>query len=372
MKKLSASLLCLILSATTAKALDFERACEPAQKTIVIGAVGDFLMHKPLQVTGYNSKFENLWRGVQSRIDEVSLMYGNLETPVAQGVTASKNVLPGHAAIFDNHIYSGYPMFNTHEKLLVGIKTSGFDILSTANNHSMDRGPIGVDKTIEALEKYQIPYTGTRAKGSATSFTKTISVDGFDLAFIACTFSLNGFTDPHDQVLECYSEKAKLLAEVRAAAKIVDAVIVTPHWGIEYTNAPTAREVALGKELIEVGAAAVIATHPHVIQPIRKHKTSDGREGAIIYSTGNFISNQQGQKKIGLMAFVGLSKGASGAWVNGVRYSPTYMVSAATGLKFLDQTSASSTYSDFVNQVMKDNHGFLASNEALLTNPECF
>ncbi len=373
MNKLIVRLVLISMSLPSlAQAIPFEAACEPAQKTLVIGAVGDFLMHGPLQVQGYNTRFESIWSGVQSRMDEVDVMYANLETPVAAGVTRGRQVTNGGVRpVFDKNIYSGYPVFNTHEKLLAGIKASGFDILSTANNHSMDRGPVGIDKTVDAIESYGIPYSGTRKRGSNKSFITYMHSGGFDLAFIACTFSLNGFNDPNDQVLECYSEKSKLIAEIKEAGRRADAVIVTPHWGIEYTNAPAARDVALGKELLEAGATAVVATHPHVIQPIRKHVTNDGREGVIVFSTGNFISNQQGQKKIGLMAFIGLSKSNKGTWINGVRYSPTYMGTAQSGLKFLDQSGAGSSFTTLVENVMKDKAGFLPSNAKLVTNPEC-
>lgn len=352
-------------------ALDFQRACEPARKQIIIGAVGDFLMHRRLQVQAYKQDFKSLWRGVQSRIDQSDIMYGNLETPSANGVTKSRKSNGIFDAKYDDNTYSSYPTFNVHNSLLDDIKASGFDVLSTANNHSMDRGSIGINKTIEALENRQMAFTGTRKSNTSTSYTAYVNYSFLKVAFISCTFSLNGFTDNSDQVLECFSEKSKLLSEIEKAKTQSDAVIVTPHWGIEYQHSPEARDKQLAKDILEAGALAVIGTHPHVIQPMERYITRDGRETAIVYSTGNFVSNQQGIKKLGLMVFLGLSSDGQSTWINGLRYSPTYFINEFQGLQFLEDIKQSDQFMPTVHKVMKDPKGLLSSREKLRTEPQC-
>lgn len=349
----------LLLLSVSASALSFSNACTPASNRIVIGGIGDFLMHKPLQNRGDQVGYEQLWKGVQYRINQVGMMYGNLETPIAPG---AKN---------GGKIYTGYPMFNTHPNLVQAIKMSGFDVVSTANNHVMDRNKSGINLTIENLMNAGLSFTGTRKSSTGGSFSTVVQRNGFKIGFVACTYSMNGFKDSADQVLECYSERNTLMAEVRSLKSRVDAVIVTPHWGEEYQHNPRPREKQLARDLIEAGATAVIATHPHVIQPIEKYVTSNGREGFIAYSTGNFISSQGGVKKVGLMVFLGLSKSGGRTWINGVRYSPVYMVNASSGVYFLDNTQAQNTYAKVVSKVLNDDHGYLGSKERLVTNPEC-
>ena len=117
--------------------------------------------------------------------------------------------------------------------------------------------------------------------------------------------------DRHNQVLQCYRDKAVVIDEVRALAvdPSVDAVIVTPHWGVENSHAPAPREKALARELNDAGATAILGAHPHVLQPWEKVVTRDGREALIVYSLGNFISNQPGDaQRTGIIALLELTK----------------------------------------------------------------
>lgn len=355
-------------------AMSFERACDSAPQTLVIGAVGDFLMHTPLQRSGNQNGYASLWKGVQYRINQVGeagLMYGNLETPIAPGINKGQRSTRDPGNEFDNSVYSSYPIFNTPPALLKGIHESGFHIVSTANNHALDRGAVGADLTIKQLEIHKLPFTGTRTTGTDGSFSKILYKNGFSIGFIACTYSINGFEDRGSQILECYRERSLLLREIQELRSRVDAVIVTPHWGNEYQHLPANQEKKLAREMLEAGATAVIGTHPHVIQPNEKYRTLDGREGFIAYSTGNFIAAQGGIKRVGLMIFVGLSKSGGHTWINGVRYSPTYMVGMSQGVYFLDNTPAQGQFRPFVDRLMNDPHGLLDSRSPLLTNPEC-
>src|SRR5690606_19519399 len=88
--------------------------------------------------------------------------------------------------------------------------------------------------------------------------------------------------------------------QIRTLAKRPDvhAILFTPHWGAEYQHTPDAKQKALAREVLDAGATAVIGTHPHVVQPIEKYTTQDGRETLIAYSLGNFISNQIGLPRL--------------------------------------------------------------------------
>ena len=334
---------------TTAGALTFSRACEPGEQ-LTLAAVGDVLLHQPLQTQAYRSPdtFGSLWRGVQDLIEGADLAYANLEGPAARGVTYGGREAVDPGMKFDKYVYSGFPAFNYHPIIAWDLKKAGFDLVSTANNHSMDRGPLGVDRTLETLDAAGLPYFGTRSREMAargsTSWSITTKKNGWNLAWIACTFSTNGLPDPKGQVLGCFRDTNLIEAEIRELSQnsSVDAVIITPHWGEqEYTHKVEASQRALAKRFLEAGASAIFGNHPHVPKPWEKITTSDGRETFVIYSIGNFVSNQQSlAKKTSAIVFLGLSKApGKKAWVNGATYVPTYMFSRPAELVAVDRSA---------------------------------
>ncbi len=313
----------LSLAATEVR---FNRACEAGQ-LYVVGAVGDLLLHGPLQRQAANLRsFESLWTEVLPYVRGVNIAYANLEGPAARGVVSSGREVRDPGWVFDGTVYSGYPMFNYPAQVAVGLKDSGFDVVSTANNHSLDRRALGADRTSEALQEARLPFTGTRARGATHPWGVVIQQGNLRVGWLACTYLTNGIPDPHDQVLECLKEKPAVLQELRRLRGVSDFVVVTPHWGDEYQPRPNDSQISFGREMINAGAGAVIGTHPHVVQPMEKYAAADGREGLIVYSTGNFVSNQgEVEKQAAVMVFLGLTKTNRGVHANGVKILPLRM-----------------------------------------------
>ena len=110
---------------------------------------------------------------------------------------------------------------------------------------------------------------------------------------------------------ECLFEQQDLVLdtiESLAGRRGIDGVILTPHWGYEYQHAPNDRQRALARAAIDAGAIAVIGAHPHVVQPAERMVSQDGREGFVIYSLGNFVSNQRElPRRSTLIALLGLA-----------------------------------------------------------------
>jgi hypothetical protein len=318
-------------------AISFSAECA-GEERVTIAAVGDFLLHGRLQQQAYASpeRFLDLWGEVADLLWQADVTYGNLEGPTAPGLAAPSRVVPDPGLVFDNRVYTGYPRFNYHPSLASDLLDSGIDVVSTANNHSLDRGPLGADRTIDALEASGLPFTGTRRRDRSGDWHTVTDVNGFRLAWVACTFSTNQIPDPNKQVLGCYTDTAALERLVRelAAAPDIDAVIVTPHWGIEYTANPRRREVDLAHRLLEAGATIVFGGHPHVLQPWEKYVTRDGRETFVIYSLGNFVSGQRDlPRRSTLILYVGLVRDADGvARVEGARYVPLHMTEVGSRL----------------------------------------
>jgi poly-gamma-glutamate synthesis protein (capsule biosynthesis protein) len=311
-------------------ALRFRRACEAGER-VTIAAVGDILLHPELQRQAYAEGWSSLWGRTTKWLDDAEVTYGNHEGPAARGVRVDGRLVTDPGMRFDDSVYTGFPKFNYHDSLERALRDASFDVVSIANNHSLDRGAVGLNRTLDAMDRAGLRHTGAIRSGSDDPWSARVVRDGFDLRFLACTYSTNGIADTRGQVLHCFKNRDKLLALVRSLSRRsdVDAVIVTPHWGAEFSDVPRTQEMRLAHELLDAGAVAVLGAHPHVTQPWEKYRTKDGRETFIIYSLGNFVSRHLQltlARRSSLLLYLGLTRGPDGkAFVNGVAYMPLYM-----------------------------------------------
>jgi hypothetical protein len=310
--------------------LGFARACE-ARERLVVAAVGDLLLHHELQIqaTRAATRFRVLWAGVEDILQRADLTYANLEVPLAAGVLRSGEETADPGLVFDRKVYTAYPRFNVHPSMAEDLVTSGVDVVSTANNHALDRGSLGADKTIAALKAAGLKYTGTRARAEESApWHTTTQARGLTVAWLACTLHTNMVEDPAKQVLRCFDDRT-VEHEVGKLAKdpAIDAVIVTPHWGKEYKPLPDAAQKAFAGRLAEAGATAVIGGHPHVLQPWEVRTTKDGREVFVMYSLGNFASHQiELPQRSSMVLYLGLTRPpGKKAFVHGARYVPLHV-----------------------------------------------
>lgn len=248
--------------------------------TITLLFVGDVMQHKPqinaaLQNNGtYN--FHECFKYLSSHLKSADLSVANLETTLGDGN------------------YSGYPMFCAPKELASGLKEAGFNLIITANNHSLDRYGTGVKKTIEALDSLNIPHLGTYSnkEEKQRSHPYYIELGKYKLAFMNYTYGTNGIPQSPPTIvnlIDTTAIKQDLIQAQKDGAKIK---IVCIHWGDEYHTSPNKMQKDLGRWLINNGATHVIGSHPHVIQPISIEKDTITKESHIIaYSLGNFISN---------------------------------------------------------------------------------
>ena len=251
--------------------------------TVTIKAVGDIMAHKIQIQYAYNRggggyDFTDSFSYVKDFISDADIAIGNYET------TTNPNVE-----------YAGFPRFNAPPEYIEAIADAGFDILTTANNHSLDTELEGVFSTMEYIEKAGLSYVGSQAEGEDNILYKT--VNGIKLAFLSYTYGANGQVDllqvrPEIPELN-YLNPEQIEDDIkRAKSNGADFVVVYPHWGIEYQSYPAESQIELGRDMIKWGADLVIGNHPHVVQPFEYVEASDGREGFIAYALGNFISFQ--------------------------------------------------------------------------------
>ena len=366
------------------KDLRFSKACEEGT-SVTISAVGDLLLHGGLQRQAYSNKdgFTSLWSEVLPYLEEADISYANLEGPVADGVQCNGRASQKKKAVVGrdcrktgSSVYTSYPRFNYHSRLVKDLLDSGFDIVSTANNHSLDRFSRGADSTIEILDQEGLPFTGTRESlNQDRPWHRLTTVKGKTIAWLSCTYGTNGIPDKKKQVLHCFrgGEVARIIGELK---NISDAVIVTPHWGYEYQLKPNKRQRQYAQSWLDAGAAAVIGAHPHVVQPWEKYITKDGRETFVIYSLGNFVSGQSSfNKKATLVLFLGLTFPENGeAWVNGVRYAPAFMSRKGKTRSLLVSSIFKSSLKKKLLRFLQPFFGkerIVLPGEKVITNAEC-
>ena len=277
---------------------------------------GDVLLHDQLQAYGYQVGFHSIWSQAQPYLRSADIAVANLEGPVAPGLARGGARRPDPGPVM-GEVYTGYPAFNYHPVVLRDLAAAGVDLVTTANNHALDRGPRGVDLTLAEAARAGLGTVGSIAAGAPRGFVTRRATPAGTLAFVACSFGTNGIADPGRQVLLCYRDRAELLALVRreAADPGVAGVVVLPHWGSEYRSAPEAAQSALARELVAAGATAVVGTHPHAVQPFA---ALAGPRGAapVVYSTGNFVATQDFMpSKVGALALLELCPGPGGKLV---------------------------------------------------------
>lgn len=359
--------------------IEFAGACEPGDD-LTIAAVGDVLLHGRLQRQAYADPdgAASLWYSITDLLAQADITYANLEGPTAPGVNSYGRDVTDPGLTFDGVVYDSYPMFNYHPSLLDGLLESGVDVVSTANNHSLDRRSLGADRTIDELLARDFPFTGTRKSDSdSTEWWTIVEQAGFRLAFLACTYGTNGIPDNDDQVLFCFrdADEIESIVESLSARDDIDAIVFTPHWGQEYTAVPSDEQFDLSHRILDAGALAVIGNHPHVIQPWERYVTQDGRETFAMYSIGNFVSNQSHlPRRTTALIYLGLYRGEDGQTkVRGARYVPLHMTRKVDGSITLEAVDRAGDFGDSRAHVadLMGLDNLMLPHEPVVTNPQC-
>lgn len=280
-------------------------------------SVGDNLIHdgiyeqaqKRAKNGGYDFSF--CYERVKSTVEAADLATINQETIVA------KSYQP-----------SGYPLFNSPQELGAAVKDTGFDVVSLANNHMLDKTAKGLTEAIDFWDSIDgITRTGAYKNKADLDRVEYIEKNGIKIGLVGITQYLNGLSLPKDSPLQIVltSDEATIERKIKAAKAECDVVLVNAHWGTEYTTNPTQDQKNLAKKMASWGADVIIGHHPHVIQPIEWIDNTDGTRTLVAYSLGNFISQQNtAARVIGGMLHYTLTKDADGkVTVSDVLFEPT-------------------------------------------------
>ncbi|MEZ5071872.1 MAG: CapA family protein [Bacteroidales bacterium] len=251
-------------------------------------------------------------------LDGADLAVGNLEVTLA------------------GEPYRGYPAFSSPDALADALQASGFDILITANNHALDRGRDGLERTLQQLDRRDLLHTGTFADTGQrnTYFPLLMEKNGIRIALLNYAYGTNGIPDKPPTVINRIDTVQIRTDLEKARTAQPDFILVTMHWGNEYQRTENQEQRDLARFLFEHGADAVIGSHPHVVQPIR-----GGEKGTLVaYSLGNLISNQRDRYRDGGIAFeLELLKTAEGCRIAGHGFLPlwVYKPKTAAGTQFV-------------------------------------
>ncbi len=190
--------------------------------------------------------------------------------------------------------YSGYPVFSAPDDYASQLKKSGFDLLVTANNHCLDRGSKGLLRTLSALDSIGIASVGTYVSQDSRDelVPYIVDVKGCKIAMLAYTYGTNGFKATAGVVDRIDRAVMKEdIAEARANGAQV--ICVNLHWGTEYMRLPDKAQRSLTDFLVDEGVDLIIGSHPHVVQPMEvRYSHRHDKDVLVVYSLGNFISNQ--------------------------------------------------------------------------------
>jgi poly-gamma-glutamate synthesis protein (capsule biosynthesis protein) len=240
--------------------------------------VGDVLIHKRLSDEALfdgNYDYSYMFESIKPIIEEADYSIANLETQVG-GVELG---------------ISGYPRFNAPFELADALKYTGFDFLTTANNHSLDKGEQGVINTLDYLDSINIMHTGTSRSVDEENQFSIVTINDITLGIISYTYGTNGLKEPSGkEYLVNNFNVDEIKEDIILLEPDVDLVILSLHYGTEYINYPRDHERIVYQELIEAGIDILLGHHPHVIQPAEYFERTDGSKGLIYYSLGNFIS----------------------------------------------------------------------------------
>ncbi len=237
--------------------------------TVKLVAVGDILFARGVgkQIERHGADW--LFTHVKNTISGADIAFCNLECPLSlRGVPRRRKFL-----------------FRADPKCANTLKANGFDVVSVANNHTLDYGREALTDTISALKSAGITPVGAGNNRSEALELKIIHCKSLKIGFLAYSdMPSDGVVRLSDKPTIAGLEPDELSEQIKTASRKCDTLVVSLHWGVEYMKKPTEHQRAIARQCIDAGADLVIGHHPHVLQPTEIYKGKP-----IIYSAGAFV-----------------------------------------------------------------------------------
>jgi poly-gamma-glutamate synthesis protein (capsule biosynthesis protein) len=278
---------------------------------------GDAMQHQAQLDAAWRSNgvydYSECFKGIEPYVKTADYAVVNLETPVGKSG------------------FSGYPCFYAPESYVDALANAGFDMMLTANNHTLDRQDRGLKTTIAALNSRELDHIGTYAnaaeRAKAIPYVRTVC--NIKIGFLNYTYGTNGIS-PRNGVVVDYIDRKQIDRDIMATrAAGAEVICVCVHWGIEYQLLPNAAQRSLADYLTDRGVDLIIGGHPHVIQPMEiRHSDKYDKDILVVYSLGNFISNMKTRDtRGGVMVRVRLLRQEDGTVkIDNAVYKPVFTI----------------------------------------------
>ena len=270
-------------------------------RTAVIRCAGDFVIHDnlldaALKAGGSEHDFSSMLAEVGAYLGEADFTFTNIDGTV------------GTEDFVKEHGYMGYPSFSTPSRLLYNLKDAGVDMMTLANNHSVDYFWEGLTSTVTSVDQAGLLHVGAYRTQQEKLTPLIVNVNGINIGFLNYTDSLNKMETHPSQNKKALEYGIDFLdnTDVRADIKrLKDAgaelIVCYIHWGVEYRDTPGNSQLTNAQRLADAGVDVIIGGGPHKVQTARYVTTRDenGRTKQVLclYSLGNFLSDQRGEGK---------------------------------------------------------------------------
>ncbi|WP_452462164.1 CapA family protein [Oceanobacillus iheyensis] len=285
------------------------------EQEITVSAVGDVLIHSPVyedarERDGFD--FNPMFKQVKTYLDSSTVTIANQETMIGG----------------EEMGLSSYPSFNSPFEVGDALKENGVDVVTIANNHTLDRGEQAITNAIGHWQSIDMLYEGAYQNKEDQEKIRVLETEeGISIASLAYTYGTNGIPVPQGkEYLVDLIDRKKMKEEIIKAKKLADVVVLSLHFGNEYEHYPNQSQKDLAKFAANLGVDVIIGHHPHVLQPIDWVKGEGGHQTLVAYSLGNFLSNQQkyNQRVGGIFGF-SITKRVKGEEENIEVHSPTFV-----------------------------------------------
>jgi poly-gamma-glutamate capsule biosynthesis protein CapA/YwtB (metallophosphatase superfamily) len=303
------------------KSTDSRDLKEPIEitKEISITAIGDMLIHNSV----YNDAKINQGYDFKPMLERVKPFLSDATISIANQETMIGGVELG---------LSSYPTFNSPTEVGDALKWAGVDVVSLANNHTLDRGEEAIQRAIKHWETIDMMYTGSYKNSQDREQLRIYETEeGISVAFLSYTYGTNGIPVPvgRDYLVNLIDQEL-MAKDIQSAKEKADVVILSLHFGNEYERMPNQLQKDLVQFVADQGADVVLGHHPHVLQPVDWVTGEDGNRTLVVYSLGNFLSGQdEFYRQIGGIFKFYISKTSKGGEqevkVHSPEFLPTYV-----------------------------------------------
>lgn len=295
---------------------------EPTPRSVTFRVTGDIMATQSMlgyaqsAADGDGYDYDPQFALIAEELANADYTMGNLETTIG---------------MYRDQPYSGYPRFNTPETFLETLKDCGYDFLTLANNHMLDRYFDGMKNTVACVEQYGFDHSGAYVSQEDRESANIVEIHGIQFGFLSYTETTNGMESASDSAAKEYgvpylysSDYEGDVARLREAG--AEVVIAFPHWGEEYIREPNSTEKQYAQKMANAGVDIILGSHPHVLQKIDWIETEE-RNVLVAYSLGNFISTQShhGYTDTGMILEFTVTEQPDGTFaVENPGYIPTY------------------------------------------------